>query len=233
MTPAEKLFQNDFFDRAADAPPEDHAGAPAALPDAALRFLLAAAAEAGAQRVFEFGSGRSTAAFLGAGLHVTSLEDSGRWMDQTVASLESAHRDGGRHVARVQPLQLVWHHGAPARDWLLTGELAVAVDTADLVLIDSPFHVPFRLSTLAAVLGRPTAALVVLDDTRIPTLARRCDQLAAQNPDRLRHRRLRVGHGFDCFARRDLDPSRPLDSSQPLTETFRAWRRFFLRPRPM
>ncbi len=232
MTPAQSLFQHDFFDRA-DAPPADHAAAPAALPDAALGFLLAAAVAVGARQVFEFGSGRSTAAFLGAGLRVTSLEDTERWMAQTVAGLAPALRASGRHVARVQPLRLRWRHGAPVRDWVLTGTLAEAVDAADLVLIDSPFHVPFRLSTLVSVLDRPTSALIVLDDTRIPTLARFCDRLAGQNPERLCHRRVQVGHGFDCFTRRDLQTSRPLDLSQPWTETPKAWRRFFMRPRPM
>ena len=232
MTPAQTLFQDGFFDRA-DFPPADHAGAPAALPDAALRFLLAAAAETGARTVFEFGSGHSTAAFLGAGLRVTSLEDSERWMSQTVGDLAPAHRASGQHVALVRPLRVRWRNGAPVRDWVLTGRLAGALDAADLVLIDSPFHVPFRLSTLLSVLGRPTAALVVLDDTRIPTLARFCDRLARQNPTRLCHRRVPVGHGFDCFTRRDLDTSRPLDMTQPVTETLKAWRRFFMRPRPM
>lgn len=233
MTPAQKLFRSDFF-ACADAPPADHADAPAALPDAALRFLLAAAAEMDARQVLEFGSGRSTAAFLGAGLHVTSLEDSARWMAQTVAGLEPAHRmDGRQHVALIEPLRVTWRHGAPYRDWVFDDALATAVEAADLVLIDAPFHVPFRLSTLLSVLSRPTTALVVLDDTRIPTLARFCNRLVAQNRDRLCHRRVGVGHGFDCFARRDLDTSRSLRAVQPPAETLKAWRRFFMRPRAM
>lgn len=234
MTAAQTLFQNGFFTRAdADANPADHPGGYAALPDVSLRFLLDAARETAARRVFEFGSGRSTAAFLGAGLHVTSLEDSERWMARAVAELPPAQRAADRHVPLVRPLQVIWRGGVPVRDWVLDEQLTTAVDGADLILIDSPFHVPFRLSTLLTVLARPTSALVILDDTRVPTLARFCDRLAAQNPGRLHHRRVGVGHGFDCFARRDRETSRPLDVSQPALETLKAWRRFFMRARPV
>ena len=223
------LFRSDLFLRA-EQEPGDHAAAPA---DALHHFLLRAADALGAQRVFEFGSGRSTSAFLQHGLHVTSLEDDARWMDDTLRQLDEAQIPDRRHAARVQPLKLKWRGGIPFRDWRLDGELADAVAVADLVLIDSPFHVPFRISTLCAVLSLPTDALVVLDDTRIHTLRRACARIARRNARRLHHAHVNVGHGFDCFARRDLDITRPLTLRFGPLEILKGWRRYFLQPKPL
>jgi hypothetical protein len=117
----------------------DHPTQPAALPDATLESLVAITRQRGVMSVFEFGSGRSTAAMLREGLRVTSLEDS--------------------------------------------------------------------------------------HDTRIPTLSRFCGRLAAANPALL-HRRMKVGHTFDIFAR--AGDKAPLVRSHSLLEILKGWRRFFV-----
>ena len=208
---------------AARQPAGDHPDAPAALPDAALDFLVALARDLRAQRVFEFGSGRSTAAFLRAGLAVVSLEDSTRWMQQTLDGLTAEERT--RHTGLVRPLRLRWHGCAPVMDWRIDAALAAHLAAADLILVDSPYYAPFREATLWSALRHNGRAVVVLDDTRIPTLARVCERLAGANPGLL-HSRVSLGHGFDLFSR--LDTATPLRRAQSPLEVLKAWRRFLL-----
>ncbi|MGB8352856.1 MAG: hypothetical protein WCD79_03130, partial [Chthoniobacteraceae bacterium] len=89
----------------------DHPVQSAALPDAALEFLVMLARQCGVASVFEFGSGRSTAAMLREGLRVTSLEDSDRWMEQTRAQLSDGEKS--RHVPLVRPLGRRMHGRFP------------------------------------------------------------------------------------------------------------------------
>jgi len=200
----------------------DHPVQAAALPDAALEFLVALARQCGVASVFEFGSGRSTAALLREGFRVTSLEDSGQWMEQTHAQLSDDEKS--RHVALVRPLSRRMHGWFPVMDWPVDPELACCIGEADLILVDSPYYAPFRESTLWSALAHNGHGIVVLDDTRIPTLSRFCDRLAAGNPTML-HRRVKVGHTFDVYARTDKVP---LTRSQPLLDILKGWRRFFM-----
>ena len=204
----------------------DHPTQPAALPDAALEFLVALARQCGVASVFEFGSGRSTVAMLREGLRVTSLEDSDRWMEQTRAQLSGDEKT--RHIPLVRPLSRRMHGWFPVMDWPVDAALARAIGSADLILVDSPYYAPFRESTLWSALVHNDRALVVLDDTRIPTLSRFCDRLAAANPALL-HRRVKVGHTFDIFAR--TDDKAPLTRSHSLLEILKGWRRFFMAAR--
>ena len=201
----------------------DHPAQSAALPDASLEFLVALARQCGVASVFEFGSGRSTAALLREGFRVTSLEDSDQWMEQTRAHFSEEEKS--RHVALVRPLSRRMHGLFPVRDWLVDPELARCIGEADLILVDSPYFAPFRESTLWTALVHNDHALVVLDDTRIPTLSRFCDRLAAGNPTLL-HRRVKVGHTFDIFAR--INDKAPLTQSHSLLDILKGWRRFFM-----
>lgn len=202
---------------------ESHdAAAPAALPTASLEFLIELARRLEIKSVFEFGSGRSTVEFLKAGCAVASLEDSPYWMEQTLGSLSGAEK--ARHAAWVRPLTFRLHGLVPARDWVIDAELAAGIRSADLVLIDSPYYPPFRESTLWSALNLVDRGLVVLDDTRIPTMRRFCDKLARDNPGLL-HAKAGVGHGFDLFARRD---DAPLKFSHGPMEVLKGWRRYWL-----
>ncbi len=200
----------------------DDATMPAALPDSSLDFLVKLAQTMQASTVFEFGSGRSTETFLRHGLQVTSLEDTAHWMEQTVARLTPEDRH--RHTALVRSLKVRLHGGFPVKDWGVDPEIAAPLKNADLVLVDSPFYVPFRESTLWSALNHCDGAVIVLDDTRIPTLARFCDRIARANPGLL-HRRVRVGHTFDLFARVD---EAPLTLGLGIGDLAKGWRRFFM-----
>ena len=155
----------------------------AALPAAALGFLISLASSIGAKRVFEFGSGKSTAAFVGAGLEVTCLEHSEYWMNETLARIHPGRRP--KLASHVVPLATCWCGGVPMQGWPLARPWGEALRAADLVLVDSPCYVPYREHTLMQALSQ-TRAVVVIDDTRIPTVARFCDRLAAAN-SRQRH----------------------------------------------
>ena len=197
----------------------DHPEAPAALPDESLNFLLMMARAVEAKTIFEFGSGRSTVALLSAGFDVVSLEDSAYWLDETMRLIA---KSPAHHQALVRPLSVVWRNATPFLDWRLDEQLAGLIRTADIVLIDSPYYPPFRESTLLSVLALAMRTLVVLDDTRIPTLSRFCDRIALRNPWLL-HRRVQVGHSFDVFC--NVGRLR-IDGRRSLTETAKAWRRF-------
>ncbi|MGB8354337.1 MAG: hypothetical protein WCD79_10645, partial [Chthoniobacteraceae bacterium] len=153
----------------------------------------------------------------------TSLEDSDRWMEQTRAQLSDGEKS--RHVPLVRPLGRRMHGRFPVMDWPVDAALARAIGGADLILVDSPYYAPFRESTLWSALVHNDHALVVLDDTRIPTLSRFCDRLAASNPTLL-HRRVKVGHTFDIFAR--TGDKAPLARSHSPLEILKGWRRFFM-----
>ena len=216
----ERLFQSPLFRH--DYTECDHPDAWAALPDPALDFLLALSRQLGITTVFEFGSGRSTVALLKASLVVTSLENSSYWMSQTLSQL--SEEDKARHTALVRPLRFHWHHLIPMLDWTIDPELGRRLRSADLVLIDAPFYPAFRERTLCSALIHSPHAVIVLDDTRVPTLSRFCDRIATDNPTLL-HARVRVGHGFDVFAR-SCEP--PLRLRPAPLEILKGWRRYFL-----
>lgn len=219
----------DFFKRDdlfKDTGSSDHQPAPAALPDISLEFLVSIAKSVGAKSVFEFGSGRSTTALLDAGLEVVSLEDKDYWMDETKKRIV---RGQASHRALIQPLSTVWRKGVPFWDWQIEAGLAEYIKAADIVLIDSPYYPPFRESTLISALTLTTNAIIILDDTRVPTLSRFCDRIALQNPTLL-HRRVQVGHFFDIFAR--LDRSE-IEIRRSPVEWLKAWRRYLLGKRAL
>jgi len=196
--------------------------AEAALPASSLGFLLELCRKIGAKRIFEFGSGRSTQRFLGAGYSVFSLEDSSFWLSKTVDSLSC---DEARlHESAVSVLETRMFGGFPVLGWRIDRRLREQLSRADLILVDSPHFTPFREATLSASLQYGPQALAVLDDSRIPTVGRFCDRLAQQNPQLL-HKRVTVGHGFDLFFR--PDPSRPLACRSGFYDTLKGWRRYF------
>jgi hypothetical protein len=223
-TAMRKLFDSPLFNK--DHSACDDPAAPAALPGPALDFLLRLAAELGPKNVFEFGSGRSTVALLRQGCSVTSLEDSAYWMEQTVATLSPGEKE--RHTPLVRPLRRGMLGMFPVMDWEVDAGLSRRLRGSDLILVDSPYYAPFRESTLWSALLHSDHAVVVLDDTRIPTLARFCDRIASLNPGLL-HRRVAVGHTFDVFAR---FPGTPLRLSHTLIEVMKGWRRYLFAPGP-
>lgn len=200
----------------------DDPNAEAALPSSSLSFLLELCRKIDAKRIFEFGSGRSTQAFLSAGYRVFSLEDSPFWLSKTVEPLSG--EEARLHESAVSALGTSMASGFPVLAWHIDTVIRNQLQQADLILVDSPHFTPFREETLFASLQYGPQALAVLDDTRIPTVSRFCDRLALQNPQLL-HKRVTVGHGFDLFFR--SDPFRPLVRRVDFYETLKGWRRYF------
>jgi predicted O-methyltransferase YrrM len=194
-----------------------------ALPEATLTCLANLVRSAGIQRVFEFGSGRSTKIFLQAGCRVTSLEDSERWLHQTRQTITP--EDLGRHHAVVQPLRTVWHRAAPMKSWTLSAELRRALEEAELVLIDSPASPPFREHPLILALTLARQATVVIDDANIPTVQRFCQRLA-RNDAALASHFTPKDHGLYFFGLRES--RQRIDFSRGVIETGKAWRRFWM-----
>lgn len=215
-----RLFDDSYLDQQFESGDDPHAEA--ALPASSLEFLLEICCKIGAERIFEFGSGRSTQAFLGAGYSVFSLEDSSLWLSKTVDSL--CGHEAKLHHSAVSALETNMVGGFPVLGWRIDKRLEEQMGRADLILVDSPHFTPFREATLLASLQLGPQALIVLDDTRIPTLRRFCDRIASQNPQLL-HRRVAVGHGFDLFYR--VDPGVPLVRKQSLLDLVKGWRRYF------
>lgn len=216
----QQLFSSNYFRQEFEE--ADCTDAIAALPDASLNFLLEICSRAGVKTVFEFGSGRSTKAFLQAGLSVTSLEDSAYWMQK---SLEDCSPNLlARHRAFVIPLRHRMLGLFPVMDWDVQGEIGDILSSADLVLVDSPYFTPFRESTLWTSFQRSPQALIILDDTRIPTLMRFCKRLAFANPDLL-YKQVNVGHGFGLFS---CCNCRRLKLGQSLKDVLSGWRRYFM-----
>jgi hypothetical protein len=168
----------------------------AALPQISLEFLSKVLTELGGRRVFEFGSGRSTQVFLNAGAEVTSLEDSSQWFADTLKKIPEPLKTN--HTGLVQPLKVCWRDGAPYRTWEITPSLREALLAADLILIDSPYFVPYRIETLKQVLSLNTHAVIVVDDARIPTLEGACAKIAEATHPFTMHR-LQLAMGLPCL----------------------------------
>ncbi len=153
---------------------------------------------------------------------VASLEDSDYWMQQ---SLNVCGPDLlARHRAFVRPIRPRALGLFPVMDWEVSGDVEDALLAADLVLVDSPYFTPFRESTLWSSLQRCPQALIVLDDTRIPTLQRFSQRLASANPDLL-YQQIKVGHGFGLFCSCNC---RRLRLGHSFRDVFSGWRRYFM-----
>jgi len=174
----------------------DHIDAPAALPDSSLEFLISICSQLDVKNIFEFGSGRSTKALLANNFKVTSLEDDVYWMNKTIETFSES--EIGNHIALVKPLTTIFLGLFPVLDWKIDNEIAQKISVADLILVDSPYYTPFRESTLWSALMNSKDSIVILDDTRIPTLRRFCDRISSSNYGLL-HSRIKVGHHFDIF----------------------------------
>ena len=192
-----------------------------ALPDGTLSLLGDLVRDASIRHVFEFGSGRSTKTFLDAGCHVTSLEDSHQWLEQTMANIPAASSERLHAVA--QPLDIVWHGGAPLRSWRLGEKMCEALHDAELILIDSPSFPPFREHALILSLQHATKAVIVIDDANIATIQRFCRRIAALNPN-LNTFSTTKDHGLFFFGKAGSHTPR---FRRGLIETCKMWRRFF------
>ncbi len=212
-------FLKDEIARLCSAP-SNHDGA-YPMPEASVECLHAVIARLGVRRVFEFGSGRSTEAFLQAGMEVTSLEDSETWLAETAQRIRPGERV--RWHPACAPLERIWHRGSPFLSWRLTSDLEVRLAAADLVLIDWPALPPFREHALLLALRHARRALVVVDDANIPTVARYCDRIARQN--RLSRFQTPMDHGLYFLAPNEG----ALDESRGTWGTLRAWRFFLAR----
>lgn len=199
----------------------DHYENPAALPDASLDFLLKLCNELNIKNIFEFGSGRSTKAFLGKKYNVTSLEDTNYWLENTLSKLDADEKK--YHTSYVLPLQTNFLGLFPVLDWNLNNDTLTKIKNADLILVDSPYYTPFRESTLWKSLKYSNNAIIILDDTRIPTLRKFCDRLASSN-DSLIHSRIEVGHTFDIFFKTSI---KQLKLNHNISDIIKGWFRYF------
>lgn len=192
-----------------------------ALPAASLAVLRECVTRLGIQRVFEFGSGRSTRGFLDAGCTVTAIEDSETWLSETLATLTPEQRERFKPV--FLPLERVWLAGAPFQSWRLPEAVLADLCQAELVLVDSPALPPFREHALALALEHARGALIVVDDARIPTVSRFCQRLATRNG--AAHHFSRTDHGlFICGPA----TRQPFCAARSWIETAKAWRRYLL-----
>ncbi|MDF2433000.1 MAG: hypothetical protein JWP44_2631 [Mucilaginibacter sp.] len=201
----------------------DHPEAYAALPDASLEFLVELCKAQGIQKVFEFGSGRSTKAFLNAGCSVVSIEDSEFWMNETLKTLNDEEKV--KLQPFIRPLKTRFLGAFLVKDWEIDDELLKHLQEAELILIDSPYYTPFRESTLWSSLTLGNEAFVILDDTRIPTLNRFCDRIAKANKSLL-HKRIKVGHGLDIFYR-DGNSTNSFSLDHSFSDVVKGWNRFY------
>lgn len=226
MNAAEKIFEKLLPDIVSEMHAE-HCESGYALPDATLNALSQLVKTTKIRRVFEFGSGRSTKAFLEHGCWVTTLEDSRHWLNQTLEGISVS--DQARLDAAAQPMTVVWHGGGPFRSWKLSAKTGRALRAAELVLIDSPSFPPFREHALILSLIHATNAVVVIDDANIPTIKRFCERISALNPSMSTFYTPK-DHGLFFFARSN---PQPLRFRRGLIETCKTWRRFFLAERPV
>ena len=210
-----------LLDTLASEAPAPSGDAGYALPDATLRLLTRIVEAAGVHSVFEFGSGRSTRAFLAAGCVVTAVEDSQEWLSQTLASLTPEERSR-LHAIR-QPLRLLFYQGAPFRSWSLDADTLRRLATADLVLIDAPAFPPFREHALRVCLVHCGGGLIVVDVASIPTVRRFCMRLAGAPGTQ--SRQITIDHGLFFLVH---DTGAGPAPRRGLLETAKAWRRFFM-----
>ncbi len=200
---------------------DTHDEAGYALPGASLALLAHCTVRLGVRRVFEFGSGQSTRDFLAAGCDVTCVEDSEKWLANTIAMLDAGQR--ARLTAVRLPLRRVWLAGAPLRSWTLPSSALAALRDADLVLVDSPAWPPFREHALSLALAHCRNALVVMDDANIPTVHRFCRRMATRNG--IPFFRTMMDHGLYFMG---AAGSGSADVRRSILETIKAWRRYFI-----
>jgi hypothetical protein len=192
-----------------------------ALPSSTLKLLAALVQRLAIKRVFEFGSGRSTATFLSLGCHVASLEDSEEWLEKTMREL--SEDDRSRWNPFLQPLQTRLDGVVPFYSWKLNAAHRQAVSEAELVLIDSPAHPPSRELALLDTLRAGHKGIIVMDDAGIPTLRRFCDRLTHSNPE-LAGAFLDLDHGL--YVMNSSATRAVLCSRRGILESAKAWRRF-------
>ncbi len=191
-----------------------------ALPKPAMEFLVGLCRSVGVTRVFEFGSGQSTIVLLREGFTVASLEYTDHWMDETRKQLNGDYR---QHTPLVCPLKPRWCGLIPMMGWEVDSELRNHLESADLILVDSPSG-PFReVALCSALIYAPAPTLVVIDDINIDTICRFCRKIAATNPSLL-YKEVKCGHRFGVFAK--LDDKSPLAIRHSPLEFVKGWRRF-------
>lgn len=201
--------------------PCDDKSNPAALPDDSLVFLQRFCESRTIKSVVEFGTGRSTRKFLEMGLKLFSIENSEIWLNDTVSRCP-AHFMGNFSFV-LKPLTLNWFNGYPIRDWTLDEEVKSRVRQADLVLVDSPYIVGYRESTLMQVL-RLKPKYVIIDDARIPGVRAFCERILSQS-NGLTGGYASVGHGFMVFCIADDLVVRNIPS---IYDRLKGFRRFLL-----
>lgn len=216
----QEFFKSDVLSKTYNT--GDYDKAPAALSDDSLLFLTDMCSKLGVHYVFEFGSGRSTKALLQLGCSVTSLEDNNFWMNQTIFTLTDNEKKN--HTPIVKPLTTRLLNSFLVRDWVIDDKLSQKLKEAQLILVDSPYYTPFRESTLWSSLLDSNGAIIILDDTRIPTLSKFCDRIAHANKSLL-HKRVCVGHTIDLFYR---TTSESLKFNQSVVDFIKGWRRYFI-----
>lgn len=195
----------------------------AALPNDSLEFLLNTCKTLGIKKVFEFGSGRSTKALLENNIQVVSLENNDFWLNDTKTKLNENEKS--IYYSESHPLQIKFLGLFPVLDWKMNSTLLNKLSEAELVLVDSPYYVPFRESTLWTCLNYCKNAVIILDDTRIPTLQKFCNRLAKTNPDII-HQRINVGHSFDLFFIEN-QKTKNLKLNHSFWDIIKGWRRYF------
>jgi hypothetical protein len=175
-------------------------------------------------QAFEFGSGRSTIALRSVCSGVTSVEDSAEWLQKTEALPDQVPRRKG-DLTVVVPLTTCRLGLVPFKSFDLThhSELLRQLQTADLILVDSPPNPATRENALFTALQQAKpGALILLDDLDVPATKRFAQRLARTNPGCLEFLLIPIDHELGLFQK---TAALPISYSPSLREILGAWRR--------
>lgn len=148
---------------------------------------------------FEFGSGRSTLTLRRASSHITSVEHSTEWLNQTEND-HPAKRESD--YSEVIPLKPCWNRLRLIESFDIEShsEVLDRLGRSQLILVDSPPNPAKREHVLFLALRyAPIGAIIVLDDLEVRAVSRFARRLATQNAKKFRFWKLNIDHQLGIF----------------------------------
>lgn len=181
--------------------------APWILPEPSCDLLRKLAARVGPQATaFEFGSGLSTITLRSACAAVTSIEDSAEWLEKTeqlpgIPPKRPEDKTRVVHLVRCHLgiIPFVSFNLEPRTD------LLKRLETADLILVDSPPNPATREHALFTALDHAKpGALILIDDLEVRATNRFSLRLARDNSQILDFTSIPIDHGLGLFQKKSL-----------------------------
>jgi hypothetical protein len=177
------------------------------LPEPSCELLGQLAERLGPQSTaFEFGSGLSTVTLRTRCTTVTSVEDSGEWLEKT-EQLPGMPPKRAEDRTRVVPLNRCHLGLLPFLSFNLEArvELIKRLEAADLILVDSPPNPATREHALFTALehAKP-GALILIDDLEVRATKRYSERLARDNPQALDFTYIPIDHGLGLFQKKSM-----------------------------